>query len=328
MATIRKRGAHWQAIVRRGTVSKSASFESKAQASAWATSLEAEIIAQKRGEIPPGKTFGDLLRRYQEEVTVTKRGAKWESDRINATLRDPIANVKLTSFSPTDAAGWRDRRLAEVSNGSVLREWNILSNACTRARKEWGWLRENPFREISRPETPKSRDRRPTDDEVTRILYALGCDPQVTPTTMMARAGFAFLFAIETAMRAGEIVGMRWADVTGTTVKLKMTKNGHAREVPLTMEARRLLTLLPRSESVESVFQIDSYGLDALFRKARARALVVDLHFHDTRREALTRLSQKVDVMTLAKISGHRDLRILQNTYYAPKMDEVAARLG
>lgn len=56
--------------------------------------------------------------------------------------------------------------------------------------------------------------------------------------------------------------------------------------------------------------------------------MVSDLHFHDTRRTALTRLAGKVDVMTLAKISGHRNLRILMNsTYYAPDMGEVAALL-
>ena len=49
-----------------------------------------------------------------------------------------------------------------------------------------------------------------------------------------------------------------------------------------------------------------------------------DLHFHDTRREALSRLAKKVDVMTLAKISGHRDIKILLNTYYAPDMSDVA----
>ena len=50
-------------------------------------------------------------------------------------------------------------------------------------------------------------------------------------------------------------------------------------------------------------------------------------NFHDTRREALTRLSKKVDVMTLAKISGHKDISILQNVYYAPDMAEVAELL-
>jgi integrase len=67
--------------------------------------------------------------------------------------------------------------------------------------------------------------------------------------------------------------------------------------------------------------------LDALFRKAKARALVEDLHFHDTRREALTRLSKVFDVMELARVSGHRDLRVLQNVYYAPAIGDLAAKL-
>lgn len=329
MATIRKRGNSWQAIVARAGVRKSSSFPTKAQASAWATLQEAELLAGKRGEIPYGKTYGDLLTRYRDEVTVDKRGAKWEATRIDMVIReDPIARVPLTRFSAIDAAQWRDRRLKLVQPASVLREWNVLSHACTVARKEWKWLHSNPFNEISRPEPPRSRSRRPSQDEIDRLMLVMGCDPQVTPTTMTARAGFAFLFAIETAMRAGEIVGLRWGDIKDNVAELDKTKNGSSRRVPLSVEARRLLTMLPRPENVESAFQIDSQNLDALFRKAKAMALIDDLHFHDTRREALTRLASKVDVMTLAKISGHRDLRILQNTYYAPKMEDIAALLG
>ena len=53
-----------------------------------------------------------------------------------------------------------------------------------------------------------------------------------------------------------------------------------------------------------------------------------DLHFHDSRREALSRLAKKVDVMTLAKISGHRDIKILLNTYYAPSVEDVVGVFG
>lgn len=66
----------------------------------------------------------------------------------------------------------------------------------------------------------------------------------------------------------------------------------------------------------------------ARWRKGCARAMVADLHFHDLRREALTRLAAKVDVLTLAKISGHRDLRILSSVYYRPSMQDVADRIG
>jgi integrase len=165
-------------------------------------------------------------------------------------------------------------------------------------------------------------------DEIERILLALGCDPQVTPVTETARVGFAWLFAIETAMRAGEIVGLRWADINGAVAKLHMTKNGEARDVPLSVEAVRLLNFLPRGKSDDTVFQIDSHSLDALWRKGRDRALVEDLHFHDARREALTRLSKKLPVMELAAVSGHLDLRILMKTYYAPDAADIATRMG
>ncbi len=75
------------------------------------------------------------------------------------------------------------------------------------------------------------------------------------------------------------------------------------------------------------MFDIATASLDALFRKAKARAIIEDLHFHDTRREALTRLSKIFDVMELARISGHRDLRVLQNVYYAPAVSDLAAKL-
>ena len=73
--------------------------------------------------------------------------------------------------------------------------------------------------------------------------------------------------------------------------------------------------------------EIDSLQVDALFRKAKKKALIGDLHFHDTRREATTRLAKILDVMELARITGHTELRILQAAYYAPKVEDLASKL-
>ncbi|HHE9505709.1 TPA: site-specific integrase [Haemophilus influenzae] len=109
------------------------------------------------------------------------------------------------------------------------------------------------------------------------------------------------------------------------TAFLPMTKNGTSRTVPLTKNAIAILERLKSEIGDEGLcFDIKSNVLDATFRKLKKREY---LHFHDTRREALTRLSKKVDVMTLAKISGHKDISILQNVYYAPDMAEVAELL-
>lgn len=327
MATFTKRGTAWRAQVRRKGVSMSETFPTKAQAQAWANKVEADLIAGKLGAAPD-KTFGDLMERYRDEVSPTKRGARWEAVRINMFLRDvQLADVPLRDLSPAVFGAWRDRRLAAVAHLSVLREWSLLSAICTKATKEWGWLHENPLQRVTKPEAPPPRTRRLVGNELDRILLALGYSEDAPPDTVSARIGLAALFAVETAMRAGEIVGLTWphVDRERRLAHLPRTKNGHARDVPLSTEALRLLGRMPVGDG--PVFGLRSGTLDTLWRKACAMAVVHDLHFHDLRREALSRLSKKLDVMTLAKVSGHRDLRILLNTYYVPDMADVAARL-
>jgi len=95
MATIEKRGSSWRAQVKCKGHRTSATFSTKAEASAWAAKTEAEIIAGKRGEVP-NKTFGELLERYRDEVSVVKKGERWERARIGLVQRDSLAKVKHT----------------------------------------------------------------------------------------------------------------------------------------------------------------------------------------------------------------------------------------
>lgn len=116
---------------------------------------------------------------------------------------DPITLVRLRNLGSDDFAAWRDRRrLRSVSAASVQREWILLSHACTVAQREWKWLDEHPMQGVRRPAPPEARDRRISDDEIERILFALGYSTDEPPATQTARVGAALLFAIETAMRA------------------------------------------------------------------------------------------------------------------------------
>lgn len=318
-----KRGNKWFQQVRRNNISKSASFNTKAQAVAWGVATEAEIIAGKLGQLP-NKTFKDLLDRYLEQVSSTKRGEKWESIRINNTINLPIAKVKVAELDATHVAEWRDARLKVVSNATVLREWNLLSHVCAIAIKEWKWLKLNPFKDVKRPKAPEARWRRITPDEINRLMIAMGYD-YAPPKTVIARVGAAFLFSLETGLRAGELCALTWQHVHPRHIHLPITKNGFKRDVPLSAEARRILDELPKES--EHVFDLANTQIDSLFRKAKARCLIDGLHWHDTRHEALTRLSKKLNVMELAKIAGIRDLRILQNVYYNPSIDDLADKL-
>lgn len=320
MASIRKRGASWRAELYRDGQRESASFPTKQQAAAWAHQREAEL----GGERLPDHTLGAALIRYGREVSPGHKGEKWEVDRLRALGRDPLAKRKLASLKAADIAAWRDARLAVVQGASVAREMSLLRSVLEIARREWGWLHTNPAKDVRKPPTPASRKRRISQDEIDRVTLALGLDT-LKADTATNRVGLAFLFALETAMRSGEITGLQWADVRAKSVRLPDTKNGDTREVPLSTAAREILALLPRGEG--PVFGLSPMVRDTLFRRARDAAQIPDLHFHDSRAEAIFRLSKKLGVMELARMIGHRDLRSLL-WYYNTTADELADKLG
>ncbi|MDE2470344.1 MAG: site-specific integrase [Bradyrhizobium sp.] len=320
MARIEQRGKRWRVRVRVAGVDKSASFRTKAEAAAWAAQVQADITAGKLGRAVD-KPFKDLIRRYVDEVLPAKRGERPERLRLERLTRDDdLARVRLPAFGPEHVAAWRDRRLQQVSAASVLREWATLSAACTVAIKEWRWLQINPFSQVKKPAEPAPRTRTYTDDEIDRVLLACGYAADALPATEQARVGVAVLWSLETAMRASEIVGLRWTDVDTTRriAHLPLTKNGSARDVPLSRRALALLDQLrPVTGDGERVMGIRSAAvLDTLWRKARDRAMLVNGHFHDLRATALTRMASKLNVLELAKVSGHKDLKMLSQVYY------------
>ena len=315
-----------------------AGFVSKPEARAWAHKKEAELRSAKKDRIPD-KTFGALLARYRDEVTPTKRGSRWEVTRLNAAIRDrELADVLLSDISTTHVARWRDRRLELVGSASVLREWNLLSSAANHARVEWKWLEVNPFSDVRRPQAPAHRDRIVTADELAQLEMAVYAHPEKNFYPRVLRAAE---FAIETGMRAGEIVGLLWADididarvarldheitVNGRTVFA--TKNGKKRSVPLSERAIELAqaSALESGDAKGKVFGLTSEQLDSHWRALSTDAGIEGLHFHDTRHTAITRLAEKLDVLELARMVGVTDLKILM-TYYNKSAADIAKKL-
>jgi integrase len=328
MAHIRKDGKVWRVQVEKKGVRKSGTFATKAEATEWAAQEEAAILDASRGRYPK-KTLADALHRYVDDISSGKAGYRFEKLRLESLERDypKLAGKLLTEVNTADMAEWRDSRLKTVSSATVQREINLISNVFTKARDEWLWCGETAFKGMQRPRRTAPRKRRVTDEEVSRICAALRYEGKVE--TKLHEVALAFLVSLETAMRAGEILSLNASRVNlETRVATVPHKMKHVtledRDIPLTREAAELLK---KVSGRKQWFTISSASLDTLFRKARDQALVEGLHFHDARAEALTRLSRRVDVMTLAKISGHTDLRILQSTYYRETAEQIAARL-
>ena len=158
LVTFQKRGKFGEYLYIVRTFVNQQAFLPRQKPRPWATKTEAVFLAESRGEIPD-KSFGDLLDCYAREVSPTKRGARWEQIRLASPCEDPLAHVRLPQLTSRHFADWRDRRLAKFSAATVLREWNLLSNACTVAIREWHWLKENPLRDVRRPKQASSATR-------------------------------------------------------------------------------------------------------------------------------------------------------------------------
>jgi integrase len=334
MAHIRKDGDVWRVQIARRGVRLSGTFSTKRAADAWATERENEILkGTYRGA--GSRTVADLLDEYVKRVSVNKPGERWELTRVKAFKKNfpALAAKPLGEVTSDDFGKWRDERLKgndqveKVGPATVIREINLFSHAFTTARDEWKWISESPLSGVRRPREPKPRDRRISEIEIEKLTFALGYETGKLPESISERVALIFLFAIETGARASEICGLTWDRVKEKHFHLDKTKNGFARDVAMSSRAREIIEEM-RSVNADkpTVFEVGSASLDTLFRKARRRCGIGDMHFHDSRHEAITRLARKLDVLDLARMVGIRDLKIL-NVYYNETAHDMAARL-
>ena len=310
MANIRKDRNAWRAEIRVNGKRKSKSFKTKAQARAWINDIE-------QNGIGADMLVSALLDRYLEEVSENKKGHQWEKVRINAIKGMDIAAIRLDRLDSNDVSQWKKARLNTVSGSTVNREWNLLSAIFSQA-VEWKLLTKNPMSEVKRPKSNPARTRVYTPDEIERVLLC----------SQGNIIGSMFEFAIETAIRTGEMCKSEWVNVHENYIHLPggITKNGFPRDVPLSSRAKGILNSMQKVNNF--IFGgIKPASVDTRFRRIRDKALIEGATFHDSRATALTRLSKIYDVMELARISGHRDLRMLLNVYYRPSIDDLAKKL-
>jgi integrase len=376
MATFRKRGPYqWEAqIRRRGYPAQSKTFVTKAEAEAWANMIESEMsrgVWVSRGEAE-ATTLYEALTRYEAEVVPTKKGAAQEESVLRACKAEEVAKRPLAAIRSADVARLRDQWLKDYKPATVLRRLAVLSHVFSIARKEWGMESlSNPVELVRKPQVDNARTRRiaagnpasdgsgaegtesdrgALDGELERVVAASGSS--LLPAIIW--------LAVETAMRRGEIVTLRWehVDLKRRVAHLLATKNGSARDVPMSSRAAAVLQSLKdavdhtkgKSDGGEEVdigrvFEIRSDAVTRAFERAvtRARKLYVeecktatqrpdckfltDLRFHDLRHEATSRLASIFPMHELTKITGHKDPRMLMR-YYHPRAEDLAKRLA
>ena len=324
MATFRKRNGKWQAIVRHKDIgTRARSFHTKQAAIKWAVGEERKLTEGVMGVLKPSDvTLGQLLQRYVAEVLRAKRGAATEGQRLQRLIRDPVSSLRASQLTSQAIAAFRDRRLLD---GRRTCHYDlILIRHCLKiAMNEWGlMLSSNPVNRVKMPPSPPARNRRLESGEFERLKEAAKQtkNPHIWPV---------IVFAIETGMRRGEVLGLRWehVDLERRIAFLPLTKNGSSREVPLSTKAAQVLARQRQHNDTTSPFPVTPNGFRLAWGRLRRRAGLVDLRFHDLRHEAISRFFELgLNIPEVAVISGHKDPRMLFR-YTHLRAEELVDRL-
>lgn len=304
MATIRKRGPYqWQAIVKRkGYPTTSRTFEARRDAELWARGVEREMVLGTYAP-PADVKLSDLIDRYRTTVLPTLRGHHHIS--VLRRLQDTFGDHSLSAVTPAMVAAYRDARMrAGAAASTVKKEISVLSRVIDLASREWGYaVPVNPCRVISCPPERNARDRRLQPDEERYLIAA--CPPHLALLARLALATAALQVLDEAkSMRddADDRV-MHWWQRSNSVTHTWRRAVDRARRAYLADCARDGVTPDPDFLS--------------------------DLHFHDLRHEAISRLVEagSLSVLEVAGVAGHKTLHMLKR-YTNLRAEDLARKLG
>jgi integrase len=277
------------------------------------------------------------LQRYLSEVSPTKKPTTQRSERISADhLIGFLGKYSMAALSSDLVASYRDHRIAAgKSNNTVRIELAMLSNLFTIAIQEWALgIMHNPVAAIRKPSPGKGRERRLTGEEERRLLDA--AESYSNPML-----NWIVRVAIETGMRQSEILNLRLTrvDLRSRVVRLADTKNNSARTVPLTAAATFALEAALenplRPSGCELVFfgepgrdgQRRPYQFAKTWATIKQSLSLNDLHFHDLRHEAVSRLVEGgLSDQEVASISGHKSMQMLRR-YTHLRAEDLVGKL-
>lgn len=325
MASVIKVGGKWRAQVRRkGFPTETRSFNVKAQAAAWAAKIEANMMAMKHQDtrIIANLTLGELIDRYTSEIGAVKPFGRNKSDVLKK-LKDSMGGKTMPSLT-IDALMHhvRARHAAGAGGVTIGIDLSYLGSLLATAKNLWRLPVNTEAVEVARANLKymglstksKERDRRPTRDEIERIKahFAAKGSRQKVPMPDLIE------FAAETAMRAGEIIRLKWADLNEVdrTIIIRNRKHptekiGNDQEVPLLGASFQIVKRQPRTADPR-IFPVTDGTISSIFPRACQALGIVDLTFHDLRHEGVSRLfEQGYRIEQVALVSGHRDWKML-----------------
>ena len=289
--------------------------------------------ADARGTVDNGLTIAELVDWYQRDVAKLKRISKTQSGNLTRIREGlgPIIAAKLTVGQIVEFV--RRRRKGEHTNGNGLRvpacggstmtvEVSYLAELMKLAGSKGKVKLEHDVVAEARPALrlvklvakSQKRDRRPTADKIKQLLehFEKAAWRSVIPMADIAN------FAIASSRRQSEITRLLWSDIDEAKrtcivrdAKHPRAKVDNHRTFPLLGDAWIIVQRQPRT--APEIFPFNSKSIGTSFFRACEDLRIEDLHFHDLRHEATSRLvEQGYSIEQVATVTLHESWQELK----------------
>lgn len=326
MASFTERNGRHRALVRKNGISKCATFGTAAAAREWAKRIESEIDQIRATGVVSAKstTIADLIDRYVDELEPVKRWGRSKAADL-ARLRKDLGQIKASGLTAAHLTHYFAKRRNEGAGGVTIgAQLGYLVGVLRTARSLWhldvpvqaGTSAREALVGVGMIAPSRRRDRRVSDAEIKRLVKHFDAADTAVPMSDIIE------FCVATAMRISEVCRLRREDFDAKkkTVIVRDRKHpqdkwGNDQTVPLLnatgYDAFAIVKRQPKRG--ERIFKANEKTVGTYFTRAVTELKLGDLHLHDLRHEAISRLfAAGYRIEQVALVSGHRDWAMLK----------------
>ncbi|MBN1270903.1 MAG: tyrosine-type recombinase/integrase [Candidatus Aminicenantes bacterium] len=268
--------------------------------------------------------FSKFAEMYIEDYAKVNK-ASWKDDEYRISkFAEFFGDIYLDELPPVAIEKFKMERLKQGAEKSTVNRYLTILKRMYNVAIEWGYTKGNPVNAVkSFPKADKLKERILPQDEEERLLEAASA--HLKPIIIMA---------LNTGMRRGEILNLKWNDVNleAKEIKLVKTKSGRSRIVDInSVLLKELSGLLKTGKKQDFVFLNPKTGkpynkLQTSFDGACRRADIKGLRFHDLRHTFASRLVGKgVDLIKIKEILGHSTVKITERYTHSDRKEKKKA---
>lgn len=336
MASIVERDGRWRALVRKGGHTRCATFGTKGEAKTWAEQIERQVDELRASGVMQarGLTLGDLIDRYTREIYALKPWGRTKTADL-ARMKKDLGHLRADALASQHFTDHFTKRFADGAGAVVISsQIGYLIGVLRVARTLWhldvalqGAIEaREALSKLRLVGKSKRRERRVSEAEVKKLVAHFRKDTD----TSVPMADIV-LICLASAMRISEVCRITWADLdeAARTVMIRDRKHpqdriGNDQCVPLLdatgHDAFKIAQRQPRTAA--RIFPYNSKTVGTYFTEAVAELKIEDLHLHDLRHEAISRLFDAgYQIQQVALVSGHRDWAMLKRYTHVKAAD-------